>query len=63
MASYIMSESLETSLPHEKCISPFCRNETGEDVTISDALTKDQKEQVKDLLRKRRFLFWQPQCY
>ena len=30
-----------TSLPHKKCISPFCRNETWEDVTISDALTKD----------------------
>ena len=56
-ASYIMSESFETSLPHEKCISPFCKNETWEDVIISDALTKDQKDQVKDLLRKYADVF------
>ena len=50
IGALVMSESPEMSLPHENNVLPLGNRETCEDVSISEELTEQQKEQVRNLL-------------
>ena len=50
IASLVMTQSPEMSLPHENNVLTLGNMETCEDVSISDELAESQKEQVRNLL-------------
>ena len=57
-ASYIMSESFETSLPHEKCISPFGYERMGGCYHFGCLNQGPERSGEGPFTKIRRCLFW-----
>ena len=57
LAAFIMPESTEMPLPHERDVPQLSCEETWEDVVISDHLNESQKDQVETLLQEYAGVF------